>query len=491
MKISNLIFLSISFILLLFSLTTFINFKQSEEVIANAEYLSLSSNIVRQSNHFQRNILYMERGLRGFIMTGEDYFIQAYDSAALENEAVIKDLAILVSGDSRQTQKLEEITVLYHQWTSEFTRPLRDASLMARPPAASGKPAADLYSIAPSLRNEEALNKRMQEKFRELLNLEYANRASRKSTLEVSELNTKLISFSLTALSIVVGILIAFLLARHIGRRILKMVKMANTIAEGNYQVKVDVTGGDELSELTRSLNHMAATLSENISLLKRKNQELDQFAHIVSHDLKAPLRGIDNVISWIEEDHGTDLPPKVDEYFQLIKGRIRRSENLIQGILTYARIGREVQEKEIINLNELIGEVLETLPEKEGLTVEVQPGLPVLYSEKLPLLQIFTNLINNAVKYHDKPRGKVKVYCQEEKNHYTFFVEDDGPGIAQSYHKKIFVIFQTLQERDSLESTGVGLAIVKKILDERREKIKVISEPDKGSVFLFTWSKF
>ena len=102
----------------------------------------------------------------------------------------------------------------------------------------------------------------------------------------------------------------------------------------------------------------------------------------------------------------------------------------------------------------------------------------------------MFTNLISNAIKYHDKPTGRISICSQDKKDGYEFFVADDGPGIDKTYHKKIFEIFQTLQERDSFESTGVGLSIIKKILDERKEEIKIISEVGKGTTFSFTWSK-
>jgi light-regulated signal transduction histidine kinase (bacteriophytochrome) len=117
-------------------------------------------------------------------------------------------------------------------------------------------------------------------------------------------------------------------------------------------------------------------------------------------------------------------------------------------------------------------------------------PNLPVLFSERLPLIQIFSNLIGNAVKYHDKEVGEVYVFFQNKGDSYVFYVQDDGPGIDAAYHEKIFGIFQTLQPRDSFESTGVGLAIVKKILDDRGRSIHVRSKPGEGSIFYFTWPK-
>ena len=234
----------------------------------------------------------------------------------------------------------------------------------------------------------------------------------------------------------------------------------------------------------------MARILAENISLLRRKNDELNQFGHIVSHDLKGPLRGIDNVITWIDEDYSLELPLKVREYIGLIKGRVNRAENLLNGILSYSRIGREAQPKELVNLSELLQEVRDYLPYKSRAYVFVQSNMPVLYTERLPLLQIFSNLISNAVKYNDAPQPTVNVYYKETSDFYRFFVEDNGPGIAKPYHEKIFMIFQTLHEREAIESTGVGLAIVKKILTERNLEIELLSSQGKGATFAFSWPK-
>lgn len=486
MKISSLVFFSIFFILLLFSITTYVNYRQSEKVRDNAEFLSASSDIVRQSNQFQRNMLYLERSLKGYIETKEDYVLQTYDSTIVENNAILSYLSSSLPANSARRKKLDTIKELYKTWFTQFAKPLAAAAV--------GKEVSSKNSLVFDFKTvwkgEENINKKLLQQFKELLNVEYENREKRKMILERSEHETKIISVLLTALSIVVGFAIAILLARYISNRILKMVKMCNSIARGNYKVQVEDGGNNELSELTRSLNNMAQMLELNISLLKRKNQELDQFAHIVSHDLKAPLRGIDNVLSWIEEDHLHEVPEKVNEYLQLIKGRIKRSEDLIQGILSYARIGKEAYIAEPVNVNSLITEILETLPIHSGLKVTVQTDMPDLYSEKVPLSQIFSNLISNAVKYHHRKNGEIKIYYKENRDSYTFFVEDDGPGIAKAYHRKIFAIFQTLVEKDSFESAGVGLAIVKKILDDRNEQIHLVSEPGKGSVFSFTWTK-
>lgn len=490
MKLSYLILLGFFVTLAMFATATYINFRQAEKVNENSEFFARSTNIVRNTNRFQRNLLSMVSGLRGYLFTGENLFIQSYDSAAAENVVILSELQKESAVSLTQRQALEEIYQLNDQWLAEYAQPLIKAKQAAAASDSSQRAFNQLYREKLLSGSELALNRRLQAKFRDFSNYEYDMREKRKLDLDESVRKTRQISFYLTTFSIIIGVAIAIFIANRISTRIMKMVNMADDIAAGNYNVFNEDEGRDELGGLTRSLNHMALVLSENISLLERKNDELGQFAHIVSHDLKAPLRGIDNVVTWIEEDHMNELSPKVKEYFQLIRGRLVRAENLIQGILMYARIGREMPVKEPVDLNNLLTEVVETVAPATQQQIETPKDLPTIQTERIPLQQVLSNLVGNAIKYHDKADGYVRIYFKDEGEHYRFTVEDNGPGIDRVYHEKIFIIFQTLQERDSFESTGVGLAIVKKILDDRRQSIKVISTPGQGSTFTFTWPK-
>jgi signal transduction histidine kinase len=477
-------------ILIMFGAVTYINFKQAEQVNENSEFFAKSTTVVRQSNRFQRNMLNMISGLRGYLFTGENYFKQAYDSAALENVAILNELSQLIPDTSVQNNTFEEIEQLNELWLDSFAIPLINAKQVAAHSPDNQKDFEKLYREKLTSGVEMNINRRLQQKIRDFSNYEYNLRDIRKQQLTDSITQTRLISFYLTTFSIVIGLAIAFFLAYRISTRIIKMVSMANQIAKGDYNVSTIDKGGDELGLLARSLNNMAKVLSENIALLQRKNEELGQFAHIVSHDLKAPLRGIDNVVTWIEEDHAQELTPKVKEYIGLIKGRLVRAENLIQGILMYARVGREQPLKEQVNLNELVQEAVETVAPEPSQKIIIQKNLPVINTERLPLQQVISNLVSNAIKYHDKANGEVRISFENKKDEYVFKVRDNGPGIEKIYHEKIFMIFQTLQERDSFESTGVGLAIVKKILEDRKQTIQIISEPNQGSTFIFTWPK-
>jgi light-regulated signal transduction histidine kinase (bacteriophytochrome) len=221
--------------------------------------------------------------------------------------------------------------------------------------------------------------------------------------------------------------------------------------------------------------------------LLTQSNAELDQFAHVVSHDLKGPLRGISNVVTWIDEDHAHELTPKVSEYLNLIKGRITRAEHLIAGLLDYARVDKDALEKEEVDIKELIEEVLEDLPDSKHISVTIGP-MPTLHTERLLLFQVFSNLISNALKHNPHEHREVKITCRRNPAACTFYIEDNGNGIDRKHQQRIFQIFQTLQDGDPIQNTGVGLAIVKKILDRKKQAITVSSRIGEGAIFSFTW---
>ncbi|MEO7989685.1 MAG: ATP-binding protein [Chryseolinea sp.] len=491
MKISYIILISFFFILSLFSTTTYINYKLSGLIAKNNDAFERSSTIVRNSNRFQRNYLFMVSGLRGHLLTNDSFFIQAYDSAIAENENILDELKAIVEEGSDQQTLIADIEVLQNYWIDEFATPLLEAKYGASLSGKGRKVFDSVYQIKMGGGLEKDIQRSLQKKFYDFSNYEYEFRSSQKELMSISVQSTKQISFYLTVISVITGILVAIFIAWYISSRIVKMVKMANAIADGDYHVKMNAAGKNELTQLASALNNMAKILNTSFSQLKKQKEELDQFAHTVSHDIKGPLRGIDNIVTWIEEDHSFDLPPKVNEYLTIIKGRVARAENLIKGILMYARAGKESRVKERVNIRTLLHEVMEyNIQPKLGVTLITSPDLPELYTERLPLLQIFTNLIGNAFKHHDKENGEVEVSYKNRGAFYEFFIADNGPGIEVIYHDKIFEMFQTLKESDSFESTGIGLAVVKKILKDRGLEINMFSEPGKGSTFSFTWPK-
>ncbi len=241
-----------------------------------------------------------------------------------------------------------------------------------------------------------------------------------------------------------------------------------------------------------RAIEEKAAELEHLTAALAASNRELDQFAYVASHDLKAPLRGIANLSQWIEEDLGTEVPEEVAGHLDLLRGRVHRMEGLIDGILEFSRAGRSADAAEAVSVDELLAEVIDLLSPPDDTTIEIPPGLPTLRTERLPLQQVFMNLLGNAIKYGRPGQGPqhIAIGAGGQGSFHEFSVSDNGPGIAPEYHDRIFAIFQRLDARDTVEGTGIGLSLVKKLVESRGGRVWVESQPGSGSTFFFTWPK-
>lgn len=216
-------------------------------------------------------------------------------------------------------------------------------------------------------------------------------------------------------------------------------------------------------------------------------NDELKDFAHIVSHDLKAPLRAISSLSQWIIQDYNDKLDEEGKAQFDLLSGRVKKMENLIDGILQYSRATNENNEKEEVDVKLLVCEVVDMLSPPGHIEVKIQNDLPVMVLARTRIQQVFQNIISNAIKYNDKEKGLISIECQEERERWVFSIADNGPGIDQRHFDKVFQIFQTLHIKESYESTGIGLTIVKKTIELHGGEIWLESEIGKGTTFYFT----
>jgi signal transduction histidine kinase len=247
------------------------------------------------------------------------------------------------------------------------------------------------------------------------------------------------------------------------------------------------------LASLTATATDSARLFREQnelIAALEKSNHDLDKFAYVTSHDLRAPLRGIANLSQWMEEDLGDKLTDKSREFLHLLRGRVRRLEDLIQGVLDYSRAGRVSDAPTEVDVGALVRECVELVAPLKTAQIEIAPHLPTLCTTRVPLQQVFMNLIGNALKYNPKPEPRVQIGAEPTGNGWEFYVRDDGPGIAARYHAQIWGMFQTLHSRDRIESTGMGLAIVRKIVEAHGGRAWIDSEEGKGSTLRFTWPK-
>jgi len=423
----------------------------------------------------------MQSAFRGFLLTSDTNFLFSYNEGHENVPDLFNQQKKLVETKT-QTDLLDSIYLLHNQW-----REYADSLIEAKKKDIA-IPRSSTYEYLFETRLKKMVGKKINDdisaKFQVFDRTEYRLRSTHSKNLIASIKRTQTFSFIFLAFTIGIGIVSTFYIVRLISKRIRTMVSLAENISRGDFTT-VNDTKNDELTRLSMALNVMSGRLSKTIAEIEKSNQELDKFAYVVSHDLKAPIRGIHNVVNWIEEDMGTELSPQMKEYLKIIPDRTKRMENLINGLLDYARI-REKSTPEQTDVAKLVKDIVEDIvPRNFHVVIE---NLPVIYIQRLKLQQVFTNLISNAVKYNGRPDGKITITGKELPNSYEFSVKDNGIGIDPEYHEKIFEIFQTLREKNEEQSTGIGLAIIKKIIEDQHCTIRVKSMPGKGAEFIFTW---
>ena len=249
-----------------------------------------------------------------------------------------------------------------------------------------------------------------------------------------------------------------------------------------------DITERKMVEETIITMNRdLEQRVMERTQQLNESNKELESFAYVVSHDLKAPLRAITSLSNWLAADYKDKLDEEGQETLKLIIQRSKRMDGLINGILNYSRVGRSSEEAKLVVLDTVVNDAITSVSPPEHVSVTVETKLPAIVCDQTRIYEVFQNLISNALKYMDKPKGEIRVGCVGDGQLYTFYVSDNGPGIEEAYFDKIFQMFQTLNSRDKVESTGVGLTIVKKIVEMYGGTIWLESKIGEGSTFRFT----
>lgn len=297
---------------------------------------------------------------------------------------------------------------------------------------------------------------------------------------------------------IITTIVITLIIASVVYWLLARIRSMANQEIKRAKEIQTAYRKLQNLQSTLRKANEtLEVKVVDRTKALQRTNQELQQvnkelkdFAYIVSHDLKAPLRAISSLTDWIIEDYEESFDEDGQEQLSLLKNRVTRMYQLLEGILRYSRIGRGKEEKEVLELNELVDDVINTLLPSENFEIQILGELPPIYADRTKIHQVFQNIISNAIKYNNKPVGKVSISCKtnEEDNLHYFSIADNGKGIPEEDFDRVFKIFQTLEKnKDSAESTGVGLTLVQKVIKKYGGNITVASKVGEGTTFTFS----
>ena len=323
---------------------------------------------------------------------------------------------------------------------------------------------------------------------------------------------------------------VSFRLQGIISEPILNLADVAKTISQKKeYSIRVDRQSKDEIGLLTTAFNDMLeqiqqrdmamvntnelleekvnertaelsaevavrknaeAELAQTVKKLLISNNELRELTRAAAHDLQTPLRAIGILSDWISEDYTKKADEEGQKHAQLLLGRTKRMTRLLNAMMHYSEMSVEDRQQGRLDLNVIVSRIIENIKRPDNVEITIENKLPAVMGARRFAEELFENLLSNALKCMDKPRGIITIGCVEDGDFWRFNVTDNGTGIEEKYFGKIFKIFQMLSLRDQTENVGIGLSIVKKIVEMYDGRVWVVSEPGRGSTFFFTLPK-
>ncbi|MEG3755035.1 sensor histidine kinase [Psychromonas arctica] len=273
-----------------------------------------------------------------------------------------------------------------------------------------------------------------------------------------------------------------------------KVTQRTQSLADKNSQLKENVDMLEKqrilLSRLMKEAEQAKVDAQSYAEDLARSNKELDEFAYVASHDLKAPLRGIEQLATWVMEDIEEGDLEEIPDHLKMMRNRIGRLESLLNDLLEYSQINHRSDSVSEIDSRVLINELFVLVSPLNSFSLTIDDQMPVFSTFRAPFEQVIRNFLNNAIKHHHKDQGEIQVSCLDKGEFYQFSIKDDGPGISEQYQEEIFKMFKTLKPRDETEGSGMGLALIKKIVEYYNGHVDIESAEGKGCIFYFTWPK-
>lgn len=415
-------------------------------------WIERTEEVIEETNSLMQVLVDAQTAIRGYTITQEQVFLEEYQETIVSVPIYHEQIAELIRNNSQQQQQLETIEAEIQKQLNLLAQILDQIE--------TGEPTNQTQS-------NQLLSQAKQEidAIRDLVN-QFKTNEFRLLSLRLERLDqVRMITNFLFVLAIAISIL-GYWIALQL-----------------YYKSQANL---EDRAKKLESLNQTLATTNQ---LLETRNQELDRFTYIVSHDLKAPLRGIDNLSEWLEEDLQDKLDEDTSKHIALLRQRVSRLTSFIDALLEYSRVGRSEKQKVKVDVKKLLEEIIDSLQPPPQFIIEIEPNMPILNTDALLLQQVFSNLISNAIKHYPGDEGKVKISVASRGEYYLFSVADNGMGIAPEHQKKVFEIFQTVATNRQ-QSTGIGLSIVKKIVETQGGKIWLESQPDQGTTFYFTWHR-
>lgn len=458
-----------------------------------SEEVRRSQVAVSELNALNLDLLNAETGQRGYLLTHDTAYLAPYLAIVARRNSYEQDLAALAR-QHLSGAPWPRMIALFNAKMDELKQTITEAE--------AGRYGAAL-AIVRSNRGKDLMD--------EFRRLEGAVIRTRREALrrqmDESQAAARFSLMILSAGGMVVVLLVltmARLVTARVHRELGALSEAITAIAWGDLDRRALAVSDDELGQVANSVNVLAQRLAgaqaaqrdtlERLRLsmteLERSNRELDGFAYVASHDLRAPLRGIRNLVEWIRDDILGSASADTVENLRLLQGRVDRLDMLLDSLLQYSRVGRGGDPQEVDTAGLMAG-MIDYLAPAPGFTIVCEGPMPVFRCRRAPLEQSLRNLIGNAIKHHDHASGRVEVSAVDLGDVVEFRIADDGPGIPERFHERVFQMFQTLKPRDQVEGSGMGLAIVKKAVETNGGAIRIESSPPRrGTVFIFTWAK-
>ena len=442
--------------------------------------------IERELRNLREDLLDSETGQRGYLLTLEDRYLQPYRAGSRRAVERLQRLAQSLDASSTAGQQLPQIQRVVNAKLAELTQTVDLAAQGRRPEAL--------------LMVNSGLGQQLMDQFRAAsqtaLDDELRQLSQRRQAFLDQLNNTLRWTLAAAAAALLLLALFTARVAAQLGKPVEALLQGIQSVSEGQLDQQVPVQSDDEVGRISQAFNELGFQLltarqaRDQAQLeLERSNAELDSFAYVASHDLKAPLRGIRNLANWVREDIETQASDDTKNNLMLLSRRVDRLDSLLDSLLAYSRVGRKAVTAERVETGRLVAEVADYLAPPPGMVVEAVAPMPVVFAPKAPLELVLRNLIQNAIKHHDRSTGQVTVSGTQEGHWWVFSVQDDGPGIAPEFHERIFQMFQTLKSRDEVEGSGMGLAIVRKWVESQGGSIRVESTPpERGTRFVIHW---
>lgn len=477
-----------------FSVLVYINVGRTKEA---RDWVEHTETVLDELNAYAEHVADAETAQRGYLLTLGDDFLLPYKAANANRQEHRDRLLRLTSDNPAQRPRLEKLERIIDE---KFEGMAHSIEL-----AQSGRVKEAIAGVREG--HGRVLMEQFQKVRAEIADTERKLLAERRQRLEDG--NT--LSIRLVIAGTLSIILTLLLVAKHtisrIDRPVRNLMTAIGALSRGSFTSRAEVSSQDEIGRVAAAFNTMADHLQDAKAAreealykleifaadLVRTNKDLDSFAYIASHDLKSPLRAIRSLADWIAEDVGKgSIEGETLENLRLLRSRVERLDTLLEGLLQYSRAGRTETPVEEVDTGRLIGEIaaLYSLHPASGVVCDGE--MPVLITNRAPLELVLRNLIDNGFKHRDGGTCMVVVTGRVlDDERVEFRVKDNGPGIDPAYHDKIFGVFQTLQSRDKVEGSGIGLAIVRKTVESHGGTIRVESAPpERGTTFIFTWAK-